>query len=120
MSRFCTATRRGRVDPVGGGTPGSHWYGDNGESSVLEYPKPAANRDHPTAKPVGLVAQCLRNSTRPDDLVYEPFAGSGTTLVAADQLGRRCHAMEIDPRYAQVTIERWQAFTGRQAVKLDG
>jgi DNA modification methylase len=98
---------------------GSHWYGDNGESSVLEYPKPAANRDHPTAKPVALVAHCLRTSTRPSDLVYEPFAGSGSTVIAAEQLGRRCQAMEIDPRYAQVTIERWQAFTGRQAVKLD-
>ncbi|HEV8282245.1 MAG TPA: DNA modification methylase [Candidatus Limnocylindrales bacterium] len=105
--------------PGRGRHPGSHWYGDNGESSVLEYPKPAANRDHPTAKPVALVAHCLRNSTRPGDLVYEPFAGSGTTLIAAEQLGRRCFAMEIDPRYAQVTIERWQAFTGREAVKVD-
>ena len=106
--------------PGRGRHPGSHWYGDNGESSVLEYPKPAANRDHPTAKPVALVGHCLRNSTRPGDLVYEPFAGSGTTLVAAEQLGRRCLAMEIDPRYAQVTIERWQAFTGDMARKLDG
>jgi DNA modification methylase len=69
---------------------------------------------------VALVAHCLRNSTRPGDLVYEPFAGSGTTLIAADQLGRRCHGMEIDPRYAQVTIERWQAFTGQESVKIDG
>ena len=99
---------------------GSHWYGDNGESSVLEYPKPAANRDHPTSKPVALVGHCLRNSTRPGDLVYEPFAGSGSTLIATEQLGRRCVAMEIDPRYAQVMIERWQAFTGRLAVKIDG
>ncbi|HEY8632943.1 MAG TPA: DNA methyltransferase, partial [Candidatus Limnocylindrales bacterium] len=52
--------------------------------------------------------------------VLDPFAGSGTTLIAADQLGRRCYAMEIDPRYAQVTIERWQAFTGQAAVKIDG
>ena len=106
--------------PGRGRHPGSHWYGDNSQSSVLEYPKPAANRDHPTAKPVALVAHCLRNSTRPGDVVYEPFAGSGTTLVAAEQLGRRCHAMEIDPRYAQVAIERWQAFTGLEAVKVDG
>jgi len=106
--------------PGRGRHPGSHWYGDNGESSVLEYPKPAANRDHPTAKPVGLVAQCLRNSTRPGGLVYEPFAGSGSTLIAAEQLGRRCLAMEIDPRYAQVTIERWQALTGREAERIDG
>jgi len=106
--------------PGRGRHPGSHWYGDNGESSVLEYPKPAANRDHPTAKPVALVAHCLRNSTRPGDLVYEPFAGSGSTLIAAEQLGRRCLAIEIDPRYAQVTLERWQAFTGREAERIDG
>jgi DNA modification methylase len=106
--------------PGRGRHEGTHWYGDNSQSSVLEYPKPSANRDHPTAKPVALVAHCLRNSTRPGDLVYEPFAGSGTTLIAAEQLGRRCHAIEIDPRYAQVTIERWQTFTGRDAVKLDG
>ena len=106
--------------PGRGRHPGSHWYGDNGESSVLEYPKPAANRDHPTAKPVALVAHCFRNSTRPGDPVYEPFAGSGTTVIAAEQLGRRCFAMEIDPRYAQVTIERWQAFTGREAARVDG
>jgi DNA modification methylase len=106
--------------PGRGRHEGTHWYGDNSQSSVLEYPKPAANRDHPTAKPVALVAHCLRNSTRPGDLVHEPFAGSGSTLIAAEQLGRRCHAMEIDPRYAQVTIERWQAFAGRKAVKVDG
>jgi DNA modification methylase len=105
--------------PGRGRHPGSHWYGDNGESSVLQYPKPAANREHPTSKPVALVAHCLRNSSRPGDLVYEPFAGSGTTLIAAEQLGRRCVAMEIDPRYAQVTIERWKAFTGREAVRID-
>ena len=61
-----------------------------------------------------------RSGARPGDLVYEPFAGSGTTLIAAEHLGRRCLAMEIDPRYAQVTIERWQAFSGREAVKVDG
>jgi len=106
--------------PGRGRHEGTRWYGDNAQSSVLEYPKPAANLDHPTSKPVGLVAQCLRNSTKPGDLVYEPFGGSGTTLVAAEQLGRRCHALEIEPRYAQVTIDRWQALTGRTAERIDG
>jgi DNA modification methylase len=66
-------------------------------------------------KPVGLVAECLANSTRSGDLVYEPFAGSGSTFIAAEQLGRRCYGIEIDPAYAQVTIERWQAFSGQEA-----
>jgi DNA modification methylase len=99
--------------PGRGSHVGSRWYGDHAQSSVLEYPKPAANRLHPTAKPVGLVEQCLRNSSAPGDLVYEPFAGSGSTLIAAEQSGRRCVALEIDPCYAQGIVERWQAFTGR-------
>jgi len=106
--------------PGRGAHAGTRWYGDNAQSSVLEYPKPAANRAHPTAKPVALVAHCLRNSTRPGDLVYEPFAGSGSTLIAAEQLGRRCAALELDPRYAQLTIERWEAYTGRRAERVDG
>jgi DNA modification methylase len=71
-------------------------------------------------KPVELVARALRNSSGPRDLVYEPFAGSGSTIIAAERTGRRCVAIEIDPRYAQVSIERWEAFTGRTAEKLGG
>jgi len=103
--------------PGRGHHEGTRWYGDNAQSSVLEYPKPTANREHPTQKPVGLVEQCLANSTAPGDLVYEPFAGSGSTFIAAETLGRRCSGMEIEPRYAQVIIERWQAFTGQTAVR---
>jgi DNA modification methylase len=106
--------------PGRGAHAGTRWYGDHAQSSVLEYPKPAANRLHPTAKPVGLVAQCLANSSASGDLVYEPFAGSGSTLIACEQLGRRCAAIEIDPAYAQGILERWQAFTGRQAERIDG
>jgi DNA modification methylase len=106
--------------PGRGAHRGTRWYGDNTQSSVLEYPKPTASRDHPTSKPIALVAQCLRNSTAPGDLVYEPFAGGGSTLVAAETLGRRCYAIEIDPKYAQVTVERWQAVTGGEAKRVDG
>jgi DNA modification methylase len=106
--------------PGRGAHEGTRWYGDHAQSSVLEYPKPAANRLHPTAKPVGLVAQCLANSSARGDLVYEPFAGSGSTLIACEQLGRRCAAIEIDPAYAQGILERWEAFTGRTAEHLDG
>ena len=100
--------------PGRGAHAGTRWYGDNSASSVLAYDKPARNLEHPTMKPVGLVSECLANSTRSGDLVYEPFAGSGSTLIAAEQLGRRCYGIEIDPAYAQVTIERWQAFTGME------
>ena len=100
--------------PGRGAHAGTRWYGDNSASSVLAYDKPSRNLEHPTMKPVGLVSECLVNSTRSGDLVYEPFAGSGSTLIAAEQLGRRCYGIEIDPAYAQVTIERWQAFTGME------
>jgi DNA modification methylase len=98
--------------PGRGAHEGSRWYGDNSASSVLQYDKPSRNDRHPTMKPVGLIEECLSNSTRSGDLVYEPFAGSGSTLIAAERLGRRCYAIEIDPAYAQVTIERWAEFSG--------
>jgi hypothetical protein len=106
--------------PGRGAHTGTRWYGDNSASSVLEYDKPLRNAEHPTMKPVGLIAQCLTNSTRPGDAVYEPFAGSGSFLIAAEQLHRRCYAIEIDPRYAQVTIERWHAFSGSVAERING
>ena len=62
----------------------------------------------------------IRNHLRAGEAVYEPFCGSGTTLMAAETLGRRCYAMEIDPKYVQVAIERWQNFTGRTAERVDG
>jgi DNA modification methylase len=95
------------------------WYGGNAETSVFEVARPRASREHPTSKPVELVRRCLQNSTRPGDLVLDPFLGSGTTLLAAHQLGRRCVGIEIDPRYVDVAIERWEAFTGERAERID-
>jgi len=69
-------------------------------------------------KPVELVGRAIRNSSRPGDRVYDAFVGSGTTLIAAEQLDRTCLALELDPRYAQVAIERWQTFTGQTAERL--
>jgi DNA modification methylase len=106
--------------PGRGAHPGTRWCGDNAASSVLEYDKPAKSVEHPTMKPVGLVEECLANSTHSDDRVYEPFAGSGSALIAAQRLGRRCYAIEIDPRYVAVSIKRWEQFTGRQAEQING
>jgi DNA modification methylase len=96
------------------------FHGGRTQDTVWEIPRPRRSEAHPTMKPVELVARALGFSSNPGDLVYEPFAGSGSTIIAAEQTGRRCVALEIDPRYAQVTIERWEAFTGRTAVKVDG
>jgi DNA modification methylase len=76
--------------------------------------------DHPAQKPVVLFETPIRNHLEAGEAVYDPFLGSGTTLIAAETLGRRCLGMEIDPRYAQVTIERWQNVTGRAAERIDG
>ena len=76
---------------------------------------------HPCPKPVGVWSWVLeRGSVNSGDIVYEPFCGSGTTIIAAEQLGRRCYAIEIEPSYCQVTIDRWEAFTGKTAVKIQG
>lgn len=86
--------------------------------SVIYCDKPAASRLHPTMKPVRLVARLMANSSAPGDVVADVFAGSGTTLMAAEQLGRVAYCMELDPHYCDVIIERWQAFTGRTAERV--
>lgn len=91
------------------------WYGGHSETTVFEFPSPRVNREHPTGKPVRLVATMLKNSTQPGDDVVDPFLGSGSTLVAAEQLGRRAFGCELDPRYCDVIVERWQNLTGGKA-----
>lgn len=84
-------------------------------TTVFHEPKPAASPEHPTMKPVKLVGRLMRNSTRKGDVVLDPFAGSGTTLVAAEQLGRRCFAVEMEPLYCDVIVHRWEQLTGTKA-----
>ena len=74
---------------------------------------------HGTQKPVECMRRPLLNNSAAGEAVYEPFAGSGTTIVAAETTGRRCLAMEIDPRYCDVVVRRWQGFTGRRAVHAE-
>ena len=69
-------------------------------------------------KPVELVSIMLANSSRPGDPILDPFLGSGTTMIAAERLGRRCYGMEIEPRYVDVAVRRWEEFTGRKAELL--
>jgi DNA modification methylase len=78
------------------------------------------SKDHPTSKPVRLFAIPIEMHTKPGELLYEPFSGSGTQLIAAEQLGRRCFAMELSPPFVQVAIDRWEAFTGQKATKVGG
>lgn len=94
------------------GRGGDRWFGDNAQTSVFEVAKPSRNEDHPTMKPVELVTRCLANSCPPDGLVYEPFGGSGTTLVAAHITGRAARVVELDPKYVDVICRRFQQLTG--------
>ncbi len=75
----------------------------------------AYRREWPTQKPVEIFARPIRWHTKPGDLCFEPFSGSGTQIVAAEQLGRRCYAMELEPRFVDVAVERWEKLTGKKA-----
>jgi DNA modification methylase len=95
------------------------WYGDKSQSTLWQEKKPAANRIHPTAKPVELIERALLNSSKAGDVVVDLFGGSGSTLIACERRGRNARLMEIDPPYADSIVQRWQNFAGKQAV-LEG
>ena len=94
------------------GRGGSGWYGDNKQVSVLDIARPQRNEEHPTMKPPALIELCLRNSTKRGDLVLDPFGGSGSTLIAADRVGRVARLVELDPRYCDVIRKRWEKHNG--------
>ena len=95
------------------------WYGDKSQSTLWEEKKPAANRIHPTAKPVELIERALLNSSKSGDIVADLFGGSGSTLIACERRNRKSRLMEIDPKYADCIVRRYQEYSGKQAV-LDG
>jgi DNA modification methylase len=95
------------------------WYGDKSQSTLWEENKPVANRLHPTMKPVELVERALVNSSKAGDVVVDLFGGSGSTLIGCERKARKARLMELDPRYADVIVHRWQEYTGKRAV-LDG
>lgn len=94
-----------------------HWCGDRDQGDVWQIKKPQKNDLHPTMKPVDLVERAIRNSSRPGDVVLDPFGGSGTTLIAAEKCGRIARLIELDPKYADVIVRRWQDWTGQQATR---
>lgn len=89
------------------------------ETDAIHEDKPPRSEQHPTMKPVPLFARLMRNSSRPGERVLDVFAGSGTTVIAAEQMGRRALALELDPRYCDVIISRWEALTGRTAERIE-
>lgn len=84
-------------------------------TTILHEDKPSRSEEHPTMKPVRLFARQIKNSTREREIVLDPFGGSGTAIIAAEQLNRRCYMIELDPKYADTILERWETFTGEKA-----
>lgn len=98
---------------------GTHdWYSDRKQTTVLEFDRPTANKEHPTMKPISLMAYQIKNSTKKGDIVFDGFGGSGSTLIACEKTGRKCYTCEIDPKYCDVIVKRWENLTGKKAVKL--
>jgi len=107
------------------------WYGwkadaarmcpldDRKQSDLWLIDRPKQSEEHPTMKPVELVARSIYNSSNKDDLILDLFGGSGTTLIAAEEAGRRCNMMELDPKYCDVIIKRWEALTGQKVVRIN-
>lgn len=93
-------------------------YSDKVETSIIREDKPARNAEHPTMKPIKLLARLIRNSTRKGAVVLDTFGGSGSTLIACEQLNRKCLMMELDPHYCDVILARWEKLTGQTAVKI--
>ena len=103
-----------------GWTPGGshHTPRDRKQTTVWEYDRPKASREHPTMKPVGLVAYALEQGSDVGNRVLDPFLGSGPTLIAAEQLNRRCYGLEIEPKYCDVIVDRWEKLTGKTAERV--
>lgn len=93
-----------------------NWYSDRSQTTVLEFNRPSRNAEHPTMKPLDLLGYQIKNSSKQGQLVIDLFGGSGSTLMACEQLNRICYTCELDPRYCDVIIKRWEQHTGEKAV----
>lgn len=94
-----------------------HYSGGRKQTTLWQIPKPQKyETGHGTQKPVECMQRPIENNSNPGQAVYEPFSGSGTTIIACEQTGRKCYAIELNPLYVDVAIRRWQNFTGKDAV----
>lgn len=107
-----------QYEPIlyGWSAKGTHyWCGDRSQSDVWEYDKPSRSDLHPTMKPVDLVERAIHNSSQAGEIVLDPFGGSGTTIIAAERTDRHARVIELDPRFADVIVARWESHTGKKA-----
>ena len=91
---------------------------DKTPTTIIHEDKPLKNDVHPTMKPIKLISRLVRNSSKPGENVIDFFGGSGSTLISCEYLGRNCYSIELDPKYVDVIIDRWETLTGKTAVKL--
>jgi site-specific DNA-methyltransferase (adenine-specific) len=92
------------------------WYSDRKQTTLLNFDRPTASKLHPTMKPVELMSYLVKNSSKQEDIIFDSFLGSGTTIISCEILQRICYGLEFDPIYCDVIIDRWQQFTGKEAI----
>jgi DNA modification methylase len=96
------------------------WYSDRKQTTIIKFDKPTKSKLHPTMKPVGLIEYLIKNSSKQEDIILDPFLGSGTTLMACEKQSRICYGVELDPKYCDVIVKRWEDFTGKKAELENG
>lgn len=109
-----------KYEPIVYGWFDSHlFYGNRSNFDIWDIPRTQKNELHPTMKPIALCSKAIENSSKKEDIVLDFFGGSGSTLIACEQLNRNCYTMELDPKYVDVIINRWETFTGKKAELLN-
>jgi DNA modification methylase len=96
------------------------WYNDRKQTTIWEFDRPTRSKLHPTTKPIPLVSYPIQNSSAPNEIVLDPFGGSGSTLIACEQTDRICYMMELDPRYASVIVKRYYQNFPSNTIMKDG
>ena len=99
---------------------GSHsWYSDRKQTTILNFARPTKSKEHPTIKPVDIIEYLIKNSSKQEDIILDTFLGSGSTLIACEKTNRSCYGLELDPKYCDVIIKRWEDYTGQTAKLLN-
>ena len=106
-----------KYEPIIYGWFQSHlFYGNRSNFDIWDIERTKKNELHPTMKPVDLVVEAIKNSSKVEDIILDLFGGSGTTLIAAEQMNRICYMMELEPKYCDVIVKRWENLTNREAI----
>ena len=96
------------------------WYSDRKQTTIIKHDRPTQSKLHPTMKPVSLMEYLIKNSSKQEDIILDSFLGSGSTLIACEKQNRICYGIELDPKYCDVIIKRWENFTGQKAELENG